>query len=243
MYFLESSRFTLVHNYNPMIANEERNFDIDKTKKENCRFPSDEITVRKTAWPNEEKRVLKVVGYENDAYVEYFPGYVQQLYARGKTQGCGIATILMKLCLNEESIHNVENNEENRAVTTVKHWAETCKFEDSCKEEDHKELIKTLEEWSSSKCSKMVYLLMQAKPKIGAHVYFNSAIDTGFSQMFIKIKTEEMYPKNGPCSVKTLKGRYNEDGDMVEGEDEVFVYGKPWFFCTPKSPAVESKCQ
>ena len=29
-----------------------------------------------------------------------------------------------------------------------------------------------------------------------------------------------MYPKNGPCSVKTLKGRYNKDEEMVEGGEE-----------------------
>ena len=148
----------------------------------------------------------------------------------------------MKLCLNENTIHNVEDNKENRAIALIQFWVESCKFQDSCKNEDHQDLLNKLEQWSSSKCSKMVYLLMQAKPKDRAYVYFKSAIETGFSQMVIKMKMEEMYPKDGPCSVEKLKSQYNEDGDMVDGDEEVFVFGKAWYFCSPKASITPSDC-
>ena len=75
---------------------------------------------------------------------------------------------------------------------------------------------------------------MSAKPKSKAHVYFNSAIASGFDYMFIDLNNEMFYPKTGPCSVKTLKERYNDDGDMVDGDDRVKAHGQIWFFCHPK---------
>ena len=42
---------------------------------------------------------------------------------------------------------------------------------------------------------------MTADPKSGAYVYFNSAIESDYSQMLIKINHEEAYPEEGFCSV------------------------------------------
>ena len=83
---------------------------------------------------------------------------------------------------------------------------------------------------------------MTAEPPRGAHVYFKSALSSGFTQMFVEIADAEMYPKNSVCSVEELQKRYNEDGQMVSGGDVVSVYEKTWYFCKPKRLAKLPKC-
>ena len=83
---------------------------------------------------------------------------------------------------------------------------------------------------------------MIADPKSGAHVYFNSAIESDYSQMLIKINHEEAYPNEGFCSVTTLKERYNGEGEMVNGDNKVDVFKHDWFFCLLKTPATKNEC-
>ena len=94
---------------------------------------------------------------------------------------------------------------------------------------------------------------MCSDPPSGAHVYFNSAIASGFTQMFMirdnwpfegKFK---FYPNEGPCAVKNLKNRYSDDGNMIElgGLKKTEVWGWNWFFCLPKEqdlPQDVQKC-
>ena len=74
---------------------------------------------------------------------------------------------------------------------------------------------------------------MTAVPGSGAYVYFNSAMDSYYSQMFIKISDVEIYPKDGPGSVETLKDQYDRDGEMANGQNKVPVFNRHWFFCFP----------
>jgi len=86
-------------------------------------------------------------------------------------------------------------------------------------------------------------MTMTANPKTGAHVYFNSAIEAGWTEMFVKIgKWEKLYPNEGPFSVAELKKRYTAEGNMVDGSEVVKVYHEHWYFCLPKTPANAEKC-
>ena len=82
----------------------------------------------------------------------------------------------------------------------------------------------------------------------GAHVYFNSAVASGFTEMFMMSdfhldkNLEDTYPKEGPCAVKTLQERYSDDRTMLDGEEKTSVGGWNWFFCLPKIPNNNPKC-
>ena len=102
-----------------------------------------------------------------------------------------------------------------------------------------------MEEWAKSTCEKLIGLGMVSFPKTKAHLYFNSALESGYTEMFIALKSE-FYPRTGPCPVRTLKERYRNDGYMVDKGDskdeKVKVWGNFWYFCKPKSQTIEDKC-
>ena len=110
--------------------------------------------------------------------------------------------------------------------------------------------VKQLKEWSQSHCSDLIYLEMAADPPTGAHVYFNSAMASGFTELFMITETLDgndldeldFYPLEGPCSTKNLQDRYSNDGIMVEGNTRKNVVGWNWFFCKPKEPTEQNKC-
>ena len=52
----------------------------------------------------------------------------------------------------------------------------------------------------------------------------------------------EPYPKEGPCSVKMLKEKYTDDGQMEDGGKKTMVWGMDWFFCYPIKPEKVPKC-
>ena len=187
--------------------------------------------MKKTIPIDPTSRKFEVVHHEKDAYVLCSPGYVHYLSAKGKTTDCGIGKILMKLCLNEENMHNVENKE-NEAITDIQDWIDDCKREKSCK--DHEDKLIKLQKWVNTECSKIVGMHMSSDPKTKAYVYFNSALESHFSKMFIQIGVHDMYPKDDCRSVLVLKDRYNGNGEMVNGNDKVSVYLENWFFCKPK---------
>ena len=195
-----------------------RKFKIDKTKKKNCKLPGEKIVEIEIKKGND---FFTMVNAENQVYVQCEAGYVPSLIVRGKAEQCGIGKILMQLCLDEADKHNVEGwNEDNMALNKIDEYIEDCQ-QAACKNNRFTDL-KT---WIVNQCSKLLYLEMQTTPKSAAHVYFNSAIASGFREMFMvhNMVTDwvngypEFYPKDGPCSVKTLKKRYNDNGNMYDG--------------------------
>ena len=87
----------------------------------------------------------------------------------------------------------------------------------------------------------MISLIMLAdKPSAdasGGHVYFSSAIASGYTEMFIAISSGEhprIYPKTGHTLVEKVQTQYNDDGDMKD--EKVSVLGASWYFCKPKTP-------
>ena len=210
-----------------MKAGETRTFQLDKKSKPNCKLTTDEISITKTRYG--KAKTHQVVGHEQYGYIDCFPGYVSGLQSDGILEGCGIGKILMRLCFAETSIHNTAKKEENRAVKNI--------VTDGIKK------FPELAKWVISKCSKVLFLTMTSKPKTGAYVYFNSAIEAGWTEMFVKIgKWEKLYPNEGPCSVETLKKRYNAEGNMVYGDEVVNVWHEHWYFCLPKIPSNAEQC-
>ena len=212
-----------------MADGDTREFVIDKDNKPDCQLDTNEITIKKSIVNRPlNKRLFEVVGLEKSAFIFCFPGFVMGLMTEGKAEKCGIGKIFMKLCLNEDTIHDVSNKQQNRAMKEI----------DNFKGPDH-ELLK---EWANFKCKKIIYLIMSTK---NAYVYFNSAIESKYDEMFIKISNKKgMYPKSGPCSVEVLKERYNEDGQMVDDDETVDVHKKNWYFCMPYEQSSSStKCK
>ena len=166
-----------------MGEDETRIFEIDK-RKPDCAFEGTEINIRKTAMSNPQTKVvyrvyLKVVGHEDDAYIDCMPGFVDQLRVQGSLEGCGVGKMLMKLCLNEKNIHNVQNNEDTKVMRDIKKSVLELS-------EENEEKLSKLDKWASSVCSKLVYLIMVARRESGkAHVHFNSALESGYSLMGI----------------------------------------------------------
>ena len=148
-------------------------------------------------WPgvNYVLCLRQLLKYEKDANIQCDAGYIHYVSAEGQTNGCGIAKILTKLCLNEEQIHNVANNEENESVKNIQEWIDECKASKQCEKEKHLDSLINLQKWVNSECSKLVSLHMSAKEKSGAYVYFNAALDTGYTEMFIKTGIDDMYSK------------------------------------------------
>ena len=226
-----------------MQTNERRTFPLDKTNKPKCGLDVTELTIIKTEEQEMEGSVASVayrfsmVGFESTVYAKCAPGNLNRLLVGGKAAGCGIGRTLTQLCFNEDNIHNVKNNDENEALSTIRIM---CKDMKSC-DEKQRRMAHKLKIWAKSKCSKMVSLLMYATPKSAAHVYFNSALDQGYTQMFVSLDNK-IYPEEGPCSVTVLKERYDNNGNMKEEDGELKnVYAKDWIFCYPKIPN-SSKC-
>ena len=229
-----------------MQIGEVRKFKIDKNKKKSCGLPGEgviEIEIKKEKGTITEFS-YKMVSNEREAFLECGHGYLRQLKTKGKAENCGIGRILTELCMNEKDIHRTTNQDpnENSAIEKIENYIRIYKEMANNKEQIKK--LKKLKKWSLSHCSKLIYLWMTADPRTGAHVYFNSAISSGFTELFMISKYGELrfYPDEGPCSVKNLQERYSDDGYMIEGDKKNDVGDWNWFFCQPKEPKKEPKC-
>ena len=214
------------NNFDPMAVGESRTFIIDSNKPK-CKMKENEITIKKTLLKSSSNnRKFNVEVY--NAFINCFPGEINFLWTKGITEGCGIGKILMRLCLNEENIHDVDEElDENLAMAHIRKLAMP----------GHE----LLEKWATVDCSKIVYLGMSPDPIDSAYVYFISARESGFDQMVITIDKVGIYPKSGPCSVETLQKRY-DNGNMVEGDDIVQVIDQDWFFCVPRKKLQQPHC-
>ena len=215
-----------------MKPNEIREFKLDENKP-NCKLTSKEVKIKKMV---ERERFTLEEDINGEGYIDCANGFVANLKVTGDPLDCGIGKILMKLCLNEETKHNVIDNNKNTALYKLKTYAtKNPIFENA----------KAMEEWAKSKCENLIGLGMVSFPKTKAHLYFNSAIESGYTEMFIALKTE-FYPRTGACPVRILKERYRIDGYMIEkgdsDDEKVKVWGNFWYFCKPKSQPIEAKC-
>ena len=243
---LKSARSFTDNNYEPMQRDQTREFEID-SEKENCRLLDKKIKKIKITKLQERKdefmfRMEDIPQIVAKALVECKGGYVPWLLVNDDAEQCGIGKMLMLLCLNEKEIHNTIIS--NRALKRIKGYSE-----------QNIPKAREIEEWVLSKCEKIVGLTMSPSRLEAAHVYFNSALESGFTEMFIAPSlspSSKFYPEEGPCSVKALKDRYTDDGYMKDDEgtdinrmvwnNKVQVTGRNWFFCRPKIPTLHVKC-
>ena len=234
------------NNYDALNEGEIRSFAIEKAKKPNCKLPSKdgkiEIKIKKHDNKVEplDDFVLFMVQNDNDVfnnknpleetYVKYNEGYVSNLGVNVNARECGIGKILMILCFNEEDTHKVPNNPKNKA---------TKKLDTNTKIQLLQPKASRLKEWGMSKCLKLLYLDMAVDEENTAFVYFNSAIESSYTEMFIQQleNKDGFYPKKSDYSpTSVMKSQYTEDGCMKEGDgadDTCNVYGGAWFFCQP----------
>ena len=239
-----------------MKVGEIRTFKIDKNKKKECKLPGKgiiEIEIIKEESSVAEFALRLAEFALHEAYLLCDNGYINYVRTEGKAEKCGIARIFTEICMNEKKIHNTKDTAKNKALIQLEEYLQACGKRSSCKENDeHLKKIRDLKDWSETHCSKFMYLIMTAKGG-GAHVYFNSAVASGFTEMFMMSDLtdeelvgsnyqEDIYPKSGPCAVKTLQERYSDDRTMLDGEEKTSVGGWNWFFCHPKKPNNNPKC-
>ena len=225
-----------------MEIDEIRVFKIDRTSKPDCKLEveNDEIKIEK----KEEKKdnyLFSMALRNARTFISCKPGEVKNLKVSPQAQNCGIGKMLTLLCFNEENIHKVENNENNLAVKAMKTYS-ALKFP----------AVDKVEAWITKTCKKFLYLLMTADPKSRGHLYFNTALISGYSEMFFALQKEKkFYPAEGGCSVASLKTRYTNDGVLTDDDgtpvvrmlnNQIKVWGENWFFCQPKTPTLPSKC-
>ena len=247
--------FSRSDNKSPMKMGEIRKFKIDKNKKKECRLPGKgiiEIEIKKEE-SNVAEFALEMVSNEGEAYLQCDYGYIAQVRTEGIAEKCGIARIFTELCMNEKKIHKTKDVANNKAIIQMEEYLQVCQKRESCKENDEQlKKLRDLKEWATTHCSKFIYLIMTAKGS-GAHVYFNSAVASGFTEMFMmsdftdeelanRDNLEDIYPKEGPCAVKTLQERYSDDRTMLDGDEKTSVGDWNWFFCHPKKPSNNPKC-
>jgi len=239
------------NNYNALKEGEIRSFVIEEEDKPNCQLPFKDGKIEIKIKKHDNKIeplgnfVLFMVQNDNDVfndknpsdetYVKYNEGFVSNLGVNDNAQNCGIGKILMILCFNEEETHKVPNNPKNMAVKELEKYTKSDRLEPKASR---------LKQWAMSNCNKLVYLTMAVKVKDTAYVYFNSAIESGYTEMFIRntvFNKDGFYPRksdHSPTSV--LSDQYTKDGCMKEGDgvddEECDVYGGAWFFCKPTSP-------
>ena len=186
--------------------------EIKKVKKVPVRTilpPLERGTIRFRTW-NMDIR-------EGNGYIDCQPGHIKYIRVDPELQGCGIGTILIKLCMNEKKIHNVKMNRKNIALKSLL-----------------PEFKKTMN-WIKSHCSKVVMLKMD-KPV--ASMFFKSAKLFGFSivviKRWVKTSTEELYPHAAPCNIHEIATNYKNGRMDIDGRS-VMVTGKSheWYFCLP----------
>ena len=220
-----------------MKKNEVRLFKIDKSKTRNCHLEATkddpnviEIKIKKEVKAPQLRFFM--VDHVDDVYLNCYPGKIDFVKVEySKAQGCGIAKMLNRLCLNENEIHNVKKGGKNMALRKVQDfpwWDSTLA-------------------WVEAHCKKLVFLHNRANPANRANLYITTAKLSGYTQMFIaQVQDEQywkrIYPERGPCCIAELENNYDENGNMVKDGKAVNVWNAIWFFCHPKTNKQKPCC-
>ena len=209
---------------------ETRTFQIDKTKYLKCRLAENEIDILKDDDWGQDNPGFIVVKNVASAYVECRPGSINDIRVSEEARECGIGTMLMQLCLNEEKIHKVANNDKNQGLSLIRELSETNQVPNA----------KEVESWVDSNCEKLVSIDITCQIQPSAHVFFSSALASGYTDMFfaliLRSKRSEFYPSKIPASVKEMKEHYTDDGYVLESDgSKVKVSGEMWFLCLPSN--------
>ena len=197
-------------------------FQIDITLRQKCKLEATksnakivEVRIKKTkvgqsSWKYELNEV------DLTAYLTCKPGYYD-LRIKEPELNCGIAQILIQLCLNEENIHDVKNIE-NQARFSIG----PARFI-----------------WVKNHCKK--FLFTGTKENLGllgfvgiselASSILQAAILSQYNGGLIKLPNLDFYPPEGFTFTTDLLGRYDGKGRMVKDGKVVNIDKPEWFFC------------
>ena len=225
----------IVNDFGEMKKGEIRRFKIDITLKQDCKLHSSnndqnilEVKIKKVKTSSSSDYFGKawtyhMIGKPTDVYLRCGSGYYNLKIAELEL-GCGIAQILIRLCLNEETIHDVKNSK-NKANRMIKN--------------SHYSNGDELSQWISSNCEKIVYVRHANKmdSKIPS-LYLQGAILSKYDRAIILFKKQV---SNHPSFTFTTEilGRYDGNGKIVMDEQRinrkaVSIENSEWFFCFRK---------
>ena len=216
-----------------MKKNEERWFKIDIAAKFYCNLqpiPKDdyimEISIRKDAMDansGTDSYRFKMVGCKNcpwdqnsDIHIICNPGNYD-LHVAETNRRCGIEQIMIRLCLNEAKIHQV-NYKRNEAMITLK-------------------TFNANKEWVKDMCQKIVYLPKLPEPFSLATINMQSAISSNFNWTFIKSSDSMVYPGAKAVATEHLIDLYDGNGGILKDNKIVDIKEMNLFFCLMKYPA------
>ena len=174
-----------------------------------------EVLIRKTELNQEEGWKFQMADNEDEVYLECKPGYYQLNIDRPELD-CGVAQILIQLCLNENVIHDVDN-QENQAMLMIERYHLNN------------------EVWVESNCDKIVYTENLIEPLNMAYLYIKAAMLSHYEFSFILLSNLNIYPPKGKILTNRLLIRYDGMGGMVKYDEVENVEGTEWFFCKKKS--------
>lgn len=164
----------------------------------------------------------EIMNHDTPAYLMCKPGYYD-LKIEEAGLNCGIAQILIQLCLNEENLHDVKNRE-NQAMFALRTWSFRYGF-----------LM-----WVRKHCEKVVFTNSKENLEgfVGisklASAILQAAILSQYSDALIKLPNLPYYfpyPPGGFTFTTDLLGRYDGKKGMVKEGKVVNIDKTEWFFC------------
>ena len=131
--------------------------------------------------------------------------------------GCGIAQVLIQLCLNENGLdfHNVFNKY-NEAMLKV------SKLDDENRQ------------WIVNNCKKVAYTKNLVQPLNLGSQYLQAAILSQFDRAIVMNSDLSSYPVEGVTFTWDLLARYDGNRAMVISDQSFNVDGTDWIFCSSK---------
>ena len=195
-----------------------------------CRLAENEIEIIRDDESGRDNPSFIVVDNVATSYVECSSGSIDHIQVSEEARECGIGTMLMQLCLNEEEIHNVANNNFNYGVSLIRQFSETYNVP----------YAKEVGSWVNSNCEKLVSIDLDCSIPPSVHVFFSSALASGYTDMIfalITLSQKRFYPMKTLGSVKEMKKHYTDDGYILESDgNKVELFGEIGLFCQPRNP-------
>ena len=157
-------------------------------------------------------------------YIRCRPGLIEQVWIndgrmsmlnphyRANARGCGISTILAKLCMKDLQIYAVDN--ENKALDLL--IDEGLDYETRRNVEEH--------------CVKFVGLFMIAEPPVTAHAYFSAAIESGYDRMLIEYCDNRYH---NLYDIAMARQNYDPNTGNI---GQIPSKNKNWYFCQTGQP-------
>ena len=191
------------------------NMKYQLIEKDTTEETTTETTTEETTTETDTEKDTATVK-DTTAYLICKPGYYD-LKIKECGLSCGIAQILIQLCLIEEDIHDVKNKE-NRAMLSITPghimWVRT-----HCKKVVYTGNKDNLSLWGFVGISKLVSPILQA------------AILSQFDDTLIKLPKLGSYPPEGFTFITDLLGRYDGKEGVVKDGKLVNIKKSEWFFC------------